>query len=373
MAKTGHAPVGESKTGEARARVVQPEPLAVEAATPEPTLRYGIAAPVTSVLVGPPRASGGAVFDWTFDQAFSGDILEPSLVYGIQTPTTDVQVTPQEPAVPASGTARLIQPDAATVTVAVPTQAIGYLQWRIAGNVIYGSTEEIATHRLLTLAFRVETQNLLDDLRALKSDEGQADVLGTDSGGFRAVDRANGGNTFVLIPPVTREPLRRRIDYHVDRYEEDLVSQTVDEWQVEVEFVPADNRTDTRSISETAASDEWGLTTRYGTIATDRVDAEFLGTGADGVERFELTTRLTYQQALAFEAALSKLEGVRVRAIPDATNVAVDDTGGDNTLTVDPPTAGDEVPSGDYVVMSFESRRLNDSFQSVSIEIADKG
>lgn len=249
---------------------------------------------------------------------------------------------------------------------------IGYTVWALDGQQVGAETGEIATHRSLTLSLRAQTSTLTNVLRPLKSDEGQVDVLVTDSGGFVAVDRADGGNTFQLDPPVGRQPLRQIGDYHVRRYEEDLVSQDVDEWDVEIEFVPDANRTDAPGISETPSGDEWGFTTRYGTIATDRVDAQFLGTGSDGVERFEVTARLTFDQSLAFEAALSTVEGVRVRSIPDATNVAVDDTGGEATLTVDSPT-NDVLADGDYVVLDWESTRLNDDWQEIAFEIADEG
>lgn len=260
--------------------------------------------------------------------------------------------------------------------------------WKIGGAGAATVTSEVATHRRLTLQFRVTTAVLTSVLRPLKSNEGQVDVLTTDDGGFVAVDRADGANTYTLDPRDVRKPLRQAGDYHVRRYEEDLVSQTVDEWQVEVEFVRGRDRSDTPSIDEAPSGaafpwafdqaftdrGEWGLTTRYGTIATARVDADFLGTGADGVERFELTARLTVEQALAFEAALSLLDGSRVRQIPDATNVMVDDTDGDaNTVTVDPPTTGDEVPTGEYVVTGWEGRRLNGAFGEYAITLADAG
>lgn len=282
--------------------------------------------------------------------------------------------------------------------------------WALDGSLLVNPIEEVATHRTLTLTFRVRTSTLVEHARALKPNEDAVNVHPTDDGGFRAVDRANGGNTFTLDPPVRRQDLRQPGTYHVRRYEEDLVSADVDEWDVEVEFVPAANREDTPGITteeqvpaSTADSggtlgessgftlgntagatlgvhngrprprDWWQLDVQHGPIVTDRVDAEFLGTGADGVERFELVMRLSYQQALVFEASLARVGGVRVRSLPDASNRAVDETSDSaNTVRVASPTQ-DVVETGDYVVTEWESRRLNDAFQEVAAVLAREG
>jgi len=263
--------------------------------------------------------------------------------------------------------------------------------WRIDGEGVPIATAETATDRTLSLTFRVQSGVLSSVLRPLKSDEGKVATLDTDDGGYVAVDRADGGNTYQIEPPTDRRPLRQPGAYHVERYEEELVSQSVDEWDVEIDFVPAANRTDTQSINEAASGaafdwtfdqaftyntdsgdPQWGFTTRYGTIATERVDAEFAGRGEGGVRRFDLTARLTFDQALAFEAALSRLGGVRVRSIPDATNQAVDETSDDAaTVTVESPNEG-TVPSGEYAVVEWESTRLNEAFQSVAFTLAEQ-
>lgn len=291
------------------------------------------------------------------------------------------------------------------------TLGTGPRTYLLDGQPIPRLVDEVATHDTLTLLLRVTRDDLVTHLRPLKSDEEQVDTLVTDDGGYTAVDRADGGNTYRLTPPATRQPLRQAGDYHVARYEEDMVSQSTDEWGVEVEFVPSADRTDAPAISiqqqvtqptedyggtfgqssgftlggsagttlgtrnaNVAPPDHWTFATRYGHLVTDRVDAEFLGTGADGVERFEVVMRLTHDQTHVWEAALSRLGGVRVREIPDATNRAVDDTDNDaNTVAVTPPDADTVVTAGDYVITSWESTRLNEGWQSVSAEVARKG
>jgi hypothetical protein len=142
---------------------------------------------------------------------------------------------------------------------------------------------------------------------------------------------------------------------------------------VDLEVVRDADRSDTPSASETPASDEWGFTTQYGTIATGRVDADVVGTGEQAVQRFNVTARLTKQQAHVFEAALARLGAGRVREVPDAANVAVDDSTDDAvTVTVDAPDSQSTVSDGDYIVTRWESERLTDAYQSVSFTVASK-
>jgi hypothetical protein len=257
------------------------------------------------------------------------------------------------------------------------------VSWLIDGEPVPAQQSEVARYNSLTLTWRATTDVLTDHLRQLKPDQGQVATLGTDDGGYVAVDRADGGNTFTLTPPDRRRPLRFERDYHVRDYEEDLVSQTADEWNVEVEFVPAANRTDSPSITDAlsgqafdAAFDwtfgdrdaEWKFRTRYGNLVSNRVDAELIGTGRGGVTRFSLTARFTKAQAEVFEAAFNRLGGVRVREIPDAANEAVDDTG-DMTTTVNSPDTA-VVSDGDYVVLDWESTRLTDAYQSITFTVA---
>jgi len=264
--------------------------------------------------------------------------------------------------------------------------------WYIDGAGVPIATRESATDRVLSLTFRVQSSTLKNVLRPLKADQGQVATLDTDDGGYVAVDRANGANTYQLEPPEARQPLRQPGQYHVERYEEELVSQSVEEWDVEIDFVPAENRNDTRSINETVDSgaafpwtfdqaftyntpsekQPWAFDTRYGQIVTEAVDARFAGRGEGGVRRFDLTARLTFEQSLAFESALSRLGGVRVREIPDATNQAVDETDDHAaTITVNSPTE-ETVPSGQYSVVEWQSERLNDAYQSVVVTLAEQ-
>lgn len=345
----------------------------------------------------------------------TGDVLDFELVLAIraQLPARTLQLSRTEPTATGAGTATATNPartlelsrnvpsvsvvaslpsrtlelsrsvpdatGAGTVQAQAPSRSLqlsrsvpraGFVNWLLDGAEIGANTGETATHAALTLSQRVGTSTLSDVLRPLKSDEGKVTILPSDDGGFVAVDRADGGNTFTLTPPVKREPLRQEIAAHVQRYEEEMVSQTVDEWQVEIEFARGESRADTPAISETRDTGEWAFDTRYGQIATGRVDAEFTGTGEGGIERFELIMRLTKEQAHVWEAAFALVEGTRIRQIPDATNEVQDDTNGDSTVGVVSPAADTVVSDGNYVVLSWESSRINDAYQEVTATIA---
>jgi len=243
-------------------------------------------------------------------------------------------------------------------------------QWQIDGTPVRTVTAEVKENDVLSLTLRVERSVFEQTIRPLKSDEGKVNTLTTDDGGYVAIDRADGDNTYNITPHIDRYSLRRKGIYHVARYEERVIEQTGDEWDVELELTPDADRTDAPSISQTPASDEFGLATRYGEIATDSVDAQLEGTGQQGVERIELTTRLTFDQAHVFEAALSRIGGTRIKEVPDATNTARDETDDDaNTLTITSPDQ-DTISDGDYAVLEWESERLNDAYQQVSFTVA---
>lgn len=258
--------------------------------------------------------------------------------------------------------------------------------WQINGQAVPQQQSETVTPSGITLSWRATTQTLTNVLRPLKSDEGKVEVLERDNGGYVAVDRANGSNTYTLTPPSRREPLRFERDVHVRKYEEDLVGPDVGEWQVEVEFAKSAPRTDDPTASEVlngqafpatfdwtfgARDAEWKFTTPQGSLVSSRVDAEFKGTGEEGVRRFELLVRFTSEQARVWESAFARLGGGRVREIPDAPNVAVDDTEGSATVDVNAPQGG-VVGDGEYVVREWSSRRISDAYQEVGMVIAQK-
>lgn len=381
MAKSGAFKTGEGITGDSLAVILSPDAQTLSLSTPTPDATGTgtvTVAPETQQLSLYPIGTQGAITSRSGQsktgEFVSGGATNPGLdllsqvVFRPEMQTLSLSW----PTPTATGTGTVgLSPNAQTLLLSAPTPNVGYSSWVLDNDSIGRVTGERATHQTLSLTTRVDSETLAATLRALKTDEGKVEVIGTDDGGYRAVDRANGGNSFILLAPIQRQPLRRGGTVHVARYEETLVSQDVGEWDVEIEFQHADERTDTPSLSETADANEWGLETRYGTVATERVDADVVGTGEAGVERFELQIRLTFSQAHVFEAALNRLGAGRVREIPDAPNQAIDDsTDGAATVTVNAPDGQDTVADGAYVVQEWESTRLTDTYQEISVTIA---
>jgi hypothetical protein len=357
MPQLGSTQVGDSQLGATGAEIIN-----------APVQRFGVDHPTTTVTGAGDAELQAPTQTFGVDHP-TAELIEEFVVdapvqrYGVTHPTADVT---------GEGDAT-IQAPVQRLAIDWLQAQVGYTEWVLDDAPIGRVTAETSTNRALSLTTRVTSGTLEATLRPLKTDEGKVDVLGTDDGGFVAIDRADGGNTFTLIPPVRRHPLRQRDTVHVQRYEESLVSQDVGEWTVDLEVVRDADRADTPSASESPAADEWGFTTQYGTIATARVDADVVGTGEQAVQRFDVTARLTKQQAHVFEAALARLGAGRVREVPDAANVAVDDSTDDAvTVTVDAPDSQSTVSDGDYIVTAWESERLTDAYQSVSFTLASK-
>jgi len=253
--------------------------------------------------------------------------------------------------------------------------------WLIDGQRIPDAITEVVTPGRTDLTFRVDRATLIQYLRPLRSNEGQYKRLQSGDGGYTTVDTAAGANTYTFEPPAKREPLRRETPVHVDRYEEELVAQSTDKWDVALDLVPAATRTDDATIAldeqtpsggSTLPSGWWEFDTTNGPLALppSRVSADISGVGDTGVDRVQLTLTLTFAQAHVAETALKRARGTRVRQIEDGTNRPLDETGDDaNTLDVTSPTP-DVIASQSYVVVDgFDSERLNEGFQRFDVTL----
>lgn len=252
-----------------------------------------------------------------------------------------------------------------------------YERWRIGGQIIGSTLEEIATFRGLEITVRCTRGQLIDTLRALEPDAGKVDVLPKSDGSFVAVDRADGNNSFDFDPPDARKPLRESLTYLVKAYDEELIETAGDEYDVTLELVRPSARDedpdDTLSDDPgRATSDDWVFEIDRGDVVTDRVAGELLGSGAAGVERVRLLATMTAAQALVFEASLAWLDGMRVRDIADGENRVVDETRdaalGRNTIELTSPDGG-LVNTTTWVASEWASRRINDSYQRIEAEI----
>jgi hypothetical protein len=245
------------------------------------------------------------------------------------------------------------------------------MPYQINGTDAGENTSESATWQELQLSFRVTKSRLDTVFRPLEPNAEKVETLETDTGGFTVKDRSAGtDNTHTITPPSSRQPLRQAGDYHVIGYEDEQVSQDVNEFDVTLTLLRTDAKTlTTLGLTQTG---NWELTVSEGTIGTNRISAELLSRGEDGVEKYELTAILTVTQAQAIEQSLARLNGYRVREIADSTNLAVDDSAGRATVDIDATPDTTVVPTGGYACESWETTRLNDAYAETSLTIAKK-
>jgi hypothetical protein len=383
---------GGGNTGDGRVTITEPDVVA----PPETTVEVGT--PTPGVL-----ADGTVAMSPTVTTVV-GTTKHPTLAGAVvNIPATALTVATRA-ATPSGTGGTQIEPSATPVAVPTRPPTLGVNAWLINNEYIGQVTGETRTPRTLSVTTRVQTNVLTNVLRSLKRNAGKVAVRPTDDGGWTAVDRAAGENTVGVTPPIRRQALRTSGQYHVDQYNEELITQDGGDWDVSLDLIETAPRTDGETTSDVAdavgfpvsfpapfvgvgddgagfpwmfgqsfsrrSGSEWLLVTPANTLITSRVDADVVGTGQTGVKRFRLTVRLTFRQARIFESELSRLAGARVREIPDATNVAVDDTGGNAILGVNAP-GGTVVSSGEYVVVeAWESTRLSEAYQEVAIVIA---
>lgn len=243
----------------------------------------------------------------------------------------------------------------------------GFANWKIDGQSITSITDEIREWDGLTLTFQTDVSTVTNHLRALDGQAGKVELIERADGGFIAVDRADGDNTYAVSPPVQRQPLRVDGDFLVDEYDEEVSDQQGDHYEVTLQLIPDADRETTNALAETADAGEWTFEFDTGTIATSRVSAELDAVGKNGTPGKRLTLILDNDQATVLEESASKLAAVRIREVPDGDNVAEDNSEGDtNTVTVSSPDT-DTFPDGSYVVQEWETTMQNNDWQRVRI------
>lgn len=239
--------------------------------------------------------------------------------------------------------------------------------WIIGGTLVEEIVEETRTWDKLTLTFRAGEQQVNSNFRPLDQEAGKLDILEKSNGGFIALDRVDGDNTYQLTPPRGRRPPRLSGTFFVDEYNEEVVDQQGNEYQVTISFIPDGPRTTDSGYTETVDTGEWEFDFETGTVATRRVNAEVGSSAASGTRNKRLQLILTDQQVQVLEESATRLNAVRVREVPDGKNIAEDNSAGDrNTVTISSPNE-QVFESGDYVVQTWETVMQNDDWHRVSV------
>lgn len=252
--------------------------------------------------------------------------------------------------------------------------------WRVGATSPTNLTEltsEKATHKSLELIFQTGSPSTLQQFDV---DSGKVEDHVTRNGQFFAQDLASGDNTFTLIPPSQRDDLRKVREYCVDTYNETVIDQQADKYEINITFIPKRPKFFTSVLlDETRASDEWGFEfpdegQGTKTVATQRVSSDVTTSSKGSVTSVELSMFLTTDQAQVFEEYLCRgIEATRTRVVPDGTDVTEDNTSSNtNTIALTVPQSNSAVPDDDYVAREYTTEWINDGYHRVSVKLDRK-
>lgn len=226
--------------------------------------------------------------------------------------------------------------------------------WRINGDPVAREvTGEVRGFGSLEITFTTPLEAVTQVFRPLRKNAGSVETLEASDGALIGVDTADGNNTLTLDAPANRQAVRRQREWLVDDYDEEMLDQQGEKYEIELELVPArSKRQYSGHTGETAAADEWLLEFDAGAIATAAVSSEIVETSTDGVETIGLNMRLGPQQVRKLEESARKLAAVKVDKAFDGTSTVEDNSPEQvNVFGLTPPEGGDKtVDPGHYVV-----------------------
>lgn len=361
--------------------VVSATEASIAATTPAPNFAAEgfISAPASTVAAASPDtvASGqgsvtasaveSTVAATSPDAAVSGSGVVP--VTGDVSIASARSITPSVDAVGTVEAAALIS----TAEMLSPAAEVGWTTWAIDGLPVSKLTDETRSWQELTLSFRADVSTRDNQLKPLDSHSGSVDTVVNSDGSFSSFDRAGGSNTYSFEPPINRDPPRLGGDYFVDGYDDQMVDQEGNEYEVSLTLVDDESRSTSSGLSETRSTGEWLFEFDTGSVATSRVSQRVQSgeRAGEGTKQIELV--LDPEQTRCLKESCTALEAVTVHEVADGPNFAVDESPGDvNTVAVTAPTGADSVlPGGSYAVNEWESEWVSEEFYRVSAELVE--
>ena len=241
--------------------------------------------------------------------------------------------------------------------------------WAINAQYPIPATEEVRTYDQLSLTMRAKKSQVVDVLRPLfDASSGEVDVIEKSGGSYESFDTSQSGNEFTITPAHRQRPTRVPRNYLVDKYDEQIVDQKGDEYQVSVDFVPEKTRepdeeyegreeSDHEFVFQKREPEQWQFVMHSGTIATKSITKD-IKRGKDGVN---LRMVMKPKQTQIFEESASYVEGITEREIPDGDNKWDDGSPGSrNTTYIVPPEASAGVfDEGNYRITKWTTTRIN--------------
>lgn len=267
--------------------------------------------------------------------------------------------------------------DLLTVARDADTSTINFgilFDWNVDGVVIGSTLTEVRTWNELELSIRYaqnESENIID---AITRDAEKVETLPISSGGFRAVDRASGANTIALSAANARLPVRPVNEWLIKDFTRTSVDREGEVFDIELVLVPGESKSfdgtygtlDTASPpNPTRAPDQFGFDFQVGSIATSRVLVTSSENPDGTTDLITLQLVLSEDEVRVFEENASHLNTVRVRVVPDGTDV-LEDASKDNrnTVTITPPdnTSG-PITGGEYVFREWETEWIRTAYR----------
>ncbi|UBF23117.1 hypothetical protein HCTV-16_gp134 [Haloarcula virus HCTV-16] len=244
--------------------------------------------------------------------------------------------------------------------------------WQLNGNDLGELISEQRKWQRLKLRVRTKDPTVA---RQLRDRAGEYDLIPKSDGTYKAVDRAGGLNTFDLFPPSGRSDVRTTQKYLAKNYDETLIDQSGEVYEVKVDLVAEDPKQKQQNYGTLSpGNSEWKFAFDAGDVTTRRVNKNIANVGQGGVEGVKLDIGLEADEVKVLEESLRKLNGATIRKVPDGENVVEDESAG-QTNTVDitsPLNAGISFEDGEYVVSEYTTNWLNEAFYRVTLKATKK-
>lgn len=246
-------------------------------------------------------------------------------------------------------------------------------EWAVNGTTVGTVIAEVRSPRKLELTVRADNATKNDVLQPLDANAGKLDVLVDEDGTYKTIDRSETGNVYYLTPPTSRSGAshpRQAGWYLVEDYEQTVVDQSGDQYEVTIEFVPQNHTEATGVVSEDETTGEWHFDMKRGSISTGRVSRKTKAKARDAVGMREVELIATNAEAETLESNFHRTAATRVVNVPDGENRSVDNSGGWCTVDVAAPENDTGfLPPGTYHVHGWSTTWVSGVRYRVALEV----
>lgn len=238
-------------------------------------------------------------------------------------------------------------------------------EWRVDGVSMGELIAEVKKPRRLELTFRAGVSKKDNVLKPLDENAGKLQVVKNDDGSWQARDRSETGNTYYLTPPGERDPLahpNKEGYYLVADYEQTVVDQKAEQFEVKVAFVPRERIVAAGVVLQNETAGEWYFETDWGDVSTPHVSQRTKAKSKKAVEMRTVEMLLTPVQAEALTQTFYGVAATRVVDVPDGNNYSVDNSRKNYcTIDVTSPNADTGfLPTGTYHVHRWVCEWVSD-------------